>query len=118
MTQPLEHLLFDKADEVREGEKWRLELLAVLRSGESPCSPDGVVRPCQARGRHRPVHGTSSAVQISGRMHVVMRDGTEIDSGPGEVMSLPPGHDAWVVVGDQPVVAIDWQGASVWARPQ
>jgi hypothetical protein len=28
---------------------------------------------------------------------------------------LPPGHDAWVV-GDEPVVAIDWQGASVWAR--
>jgi len=32
-------------------------------------------------------------------------------------MSLPVGHDAWVV-GNEPVVAIDWQGASVWARTE
>jgi hypothetical protein len=31
-----------------------------------------------------------------------------LDAGPGEITSLPPGHDAWVV-GDEPVVAIDWQ---------
>jgi len=52
---------------------------------------------------------------MSGRMHLVMQDGTEHDFGPGDVASIPPGHDAWVV-GDEPVVAIDWQGASVWAR--
>jgi hypothetical protein len=46
-----------------------------------------------------------------------MADGTELESGPGEITSLPPGHDAWVV-GDEPVVAIDWQGASVWAAKQ
>jgi hypothetical protein len=46
-----------------------------------------------------------------------MEDGTELDAVAGEVTSLPPGHDAWVV-GDEPVVAIDWHGASVWARPQ
>jgi hypothetical protein len=28
---------------------------------------------------------------------------------------LPPGHDAWVV-GDEPVVVIDWGGAHVWAK--
>jgi len=44
----------------------------------------------------------------------VMADGTEIESGPGDVTSLPPGHDAWVV-GEEPVAAIDWHGASVWA---
>src|SRR3954452_1244672 len=27
MTQPLEHLTFEKPDEVREGDNWRLELL-------------------------------------------------------------------------------------------
>jgi hypothetical protein len=32
--------------------------------------------------------------QISGRMHVVMSDGTELDAGPGEITSLPPGHDS------------------------
>ncbi len=55
--------------------------------------------------------------QLSGHMHVVMSDGTELDTGPGEITSLPAGHDAWVV-GDEPVVAIDWQGASVWAARQ
>ena len=74
MTQPLEHVSFDKPDEVREGEN-------------------------------------------SGRIRVVMADRTELDAGPGEITSLPPGHDAWVV-GDEPVVAIDWQGASIWAREQ
>jgi hypothetical protein len=40
-----------------------------------------------------------------------------MESGPGDVTTLPPGHDAWVV-GYEPVVAIDWHGASVWAvRP-
>jgi hypothetical protein len=59
----------------------------------------------------------SPQYQLSGRIHVVMADGTELEAGPGEVTSLPPGHDAWVV-GDEPVVAIDWQGASVWANPE
>jgi hypothetical protein len=44
-----------------------------------------------------------------------MEDGTELEVLAGEVSSLPPGHDAWVV-GDETVVAVDWQGASVWAR--
>lgn len=50
---------------------------------------------------------------VQGTIHVVMEDGTEFDVGPGEVSLLPPGHDAWVV-GDEPVVAIDWSGASAW----
>ena len=53
--------------------------------------------------------------QISGRMHIVMADGTEFDSGPGQVTTLPSGHDVWVV-GDQPVVLIDWAGASNYAK--
>lgn len=53
---------------------------------------------------------------LSGTVGVRMADGTEFEVGPGEVSVLPPGHDAWVV-GDQPVVAIDWGGAHVWAAP-
>jgi hypothetical protein len=53
--------------------------------------------------------------QISGRMHVKMQDGTEFDLGPGDVSVLPSGHDAWVV-GDQPVVVVDWFGASNYAK--
>lgn len=53
--------------------------------------------------------------QVSGRLHVVMADGTEFDSKPGDVCVLPSGHDAWVV-GQDPVVLIDWYGAGKYAR--
>jgi len=53
--------------------------------------------------------------QISGRMRVVMADGKEMESGPGDVAVIPPGHDAWVV-GDEPVVVVDWGGAANYAR--
>jgi hypothetical protein len=44
-----------------------------------------------------------------------MADGAEFDVGPGEITALPSGHDAWVV-GDEPVVLIDWCGASNYAK--
>jgi quercetin dioxygenase-like cupin family protein len=53
--------------------------------------------------------------QASGRLHVVMSDGTTFEVGPGDVIMLPPGHDAWVV-GDEPVVVIDWSGAANYAK--
>jgi hypothetical protein len=53
--------------------------------------------------------------QVSGRLHVVMEDGAEFDLGPGDVSVLPSGHDAWVIGGD-PVVLVDWFGASNYAK--
>jgi len=53
--------------------------------------------------------------QISGRMRVKMTDGQEFEMGPGDVALVPSGHDAWVV-GDEAVVAIDWQGATNYAK--
>lgn len=53
--------------------------------------------------------------QISGRMHVKMADGQEFEMGPGDVAVMPSGHDAWVV-GEEAVVAIDWQGATNYAK--
>ena len=44
-----------------------------------------------------------------------MADGTEFDGHPGEVTTLPEGHDAWVI-GDEPVVLVDWWGASDYAK--
>ena len=52
---------------------------------------------------------------VSGRLRIRMADGTEFEAGPGEVTALPPGHDAWVV-GSEPVVVIDWSGASNYAK--
>ena len=53
---------------------------------------------------------------VSGKLGIRMDDGTELVAGPGDITSLPSGHDAWVV-GDEPVVVVDWYGASSYARP-
>ena len=119
MTQPFEHVSFDQPDEVRRGENWQMELVNLaggVQVGRVTLQPGW-----RWTEDVKPVAGTELCMaphqqyQLSGRVHVAMQDGTEIEAGPGEIMSLPPGHDAWVV-GDEPVVAIDWQGASVWAR--
>jgi hypothetical protein len=39
-----------------------------------------------------------------------MRDGTECDLKAGDMAIVPPGHDAWVV-GDEPYVTLDIEGA-------
>jgi mannose-6-phosphate isomerase-like protein (cupin superfamily) len=70
----------------------------------------------------KPIAGTSSCaahhtlVVLSGRMHVVMDDGSEFDVGPGDVTVIPPGHDAWTV-GDEACVVVDWTGVARYAKP-
>ena len=52
---------------------------------------------------------------VSGRLAIRMDDGSEFVAGPGDVTALPSGHDAWVV-GDEPVVVVDWCGASKYGK--
>jgi mannose-6-phosphate isomerase-like protein (cupin superfamily) len=51
---------------------------------------------------------------LSGRTHVAMADGREMDIGPGDVATIPAGHEAWVV-GDESCVLLDFGGA---VRPE
>jgi hypothetical protein len=51
----------------------------------------------------------------AGTLHIIMADGSEFDAGPGEITFLPAGHDAFVV-GNEPVVVIDWHGATNYAE--
>lgn len=48
---------------------------------------------------------------LSGQMAVRMDDGTESVAGPGAVVSIAAGHDAWIV-GGEACVFVDF-GASV-----
>ena len=52
---------------------------------------------------------------ISGRMKVVMDDGTEGELGPGDMAAIEPGHDAWTV-GDEPCVAVDFGAIAQYAK--
>ena len=62
--------------------------------------------------RMKPIAGTESCefphflYVISGRMRVLMDDGSEVELRPGDVASIPPGHDA-EVLGDEPCVTVD-----------
>lgn len=68
----------------------------------------------------RPIAGGDSCQShhflyvISGRIHVKMDDGTEGEAGPGELVRVEPGHDAWVV-GDEPCVTIDFGASPLYA---
>lgn len=64
-------------------------------------------------------HGRAEILSVGGaevgRLAIRMDDGTEMIAGPGDITSLPSGHDAWVV-GEEPVVVVDWFGASQYGK--
>jgi hypothetical protein len=113
-----EHKAFENPDDVREFPNGRAEILKIA---------DGEV------GRYvfepgwrwsndvKNIAGTESCqvphfqYHVSGRLAIRMDDGTELIAGPGDITSLPSGHDGWVV-GDEPAVVIDWYGASTYAK--
>jgi hypothetical protein len=113
-----EHKHLNAPDETRTFEKGKVELLNIgggqvgrltLEPGwrwSEHVKPIAETEWCEAP--HFQYH-------VAGRLHVVMADGTEFDAGPGDVTALPSGHDAWVV-GDEPVVVVDWSGASNYAK--
>ena len=69
----------------------------------------------------KPIAGTDSCevyhlgYVVSGRMAVRMDDGTEGEVGPGDIVHLEPGHDAWIV-GDEPCVMLDFGGSTAYAK--
>jgi quercetin dioxygenase-like cupin family protein len=84
----------------------------------------GVFEPGWRWSEHvKPIAGTPScqathaAYVLEGRMAVRMDDGSEIEYGPGDVMYVPAGHDAWIV-GDKPCVLVDFTGVPTYAKPR
>ena len=117
-TQSTEHRSYAEPDEVREFPHGRAEILKVggAEIGRLVLQPgwrwSNDVKPLAGTDLCEAPH---MQYHVSGRLGVRMGDGTEFEAGPGDVTSLPQGHDAWVV-GDEPVVVVDWYGASNYAR--
>lgn len=109
---------FSRPDEVREFPKGKVELVniggktigrAIFQPGwrwSTSVKPIAHTESCEA---------PHFQYQISGVLHVKLDDGTEFDSKAGDIVNLPKGHDAWVV-GNEPVVAVDFQGMVDYAK--
>ncbi len=118
MKVPAELKRFEEPDEVREFPKGRLELVRIggATVGRATFQPGW-----RWSESVQPLAGTKSCeaphfqYHVSGTFMVRMDDGTELECGPGDVSLLPSGHDAWVV-GDEPVVLVDFQGMIDYAK--
>jgi hypothetical protein len=109
---------FGKPDEVRDFPLGRLELIkmgiavvgrAILEPGwRWSTSVQPVVKTKSCEAPHFQYH-------VSGVLRVRMDDGSEFDCRPGDVSALAAGHDAWVV-GNEPVVLVDFQGMRDYAQ--
>lgn len=116
--QETEHRSFDKSDEVREFPNGRAE---ILRVGGSEIGRLVFEPGWRWSNDVKPIAATESCAaphfqyHVAGRLAIRMDDGTEFVAVPGDVTSLPSGHDAWVL-GDEPVVVVDWFGASNYAK--
>jgi len=119
LEQTVEHKTFSKPDEVREFPHGRAEILNVCGA------PIGrlVLQPGWRWSTSvKPIAGTASCeaphfqYHIQGKLGIKMDDGSEYIAVAGDITSLPKGHDAWVI-GNEPVILVDWYGASNYAKP-
>src|SRR3989338_5218614 len=109
---------FRTPDEVRTFEKGQVDLVKVggAAMGRAVFQPGWKWSTCV-----KPVAKTKSCeaahfgYQVSGTMRIRMDDGTEVECRAGDVAVVPPGHDAWVV-GNEPVVIVDFQGLRDYAK--
>ena len=108
----------NRPDEVRSFDKGKLELVkiggttvgrGIFQPGwkwSESVKPLAKTKSCEAP--HFQYH-------VSGTLRVKMDDGTQVDLKAGDVSLLPSGHDAWVV-GNEPVVVVDFQGMIDYAK--
>jgi hypothetical protein len=118
LRQETERVSFGAPSEVREFPHGRVELVSIggAEVGRLVLEPGW-----RWSNDVKPIAGTDSCeaphfqYHVSGRLAIRMDDGTEFVAEPGDITSLPSGHDAWVV-GDEPAVVVDWYGATNYAR--
>ena len=109
---------FGLPDEVRSFDKGKMDVVTLdnVTVGLATFEPGWQWSECV-----KPIAGTDSCqvphvgYVLSGRIKVVMDDGSEEEFGPGDAVVIPPGHDAWTV-GDVPCIMLDFAGANEYAK--
>jgi quercetin dioxygenase-like cupin family protein len=117
-TVTAEHKTLSTPDEETAFEKGRVELVNIGGGTVGRLT----LEPGWRWSVHvKPIAGTELCeaphfqYHASGVLRIQMADGSEFDARPGDITALPSGHDAWVI-GDEPVVVIDWNGASNYGK--
>jgi hypothetical protein len=108
----------NRPDEVRTFDKGKLEIINIggRTVGRATFQPGW-----RWSNSVKPLVNTKSCeaphfqYHISGTLRVKMDDGAEKDFKAGDVSLLESGHDAWVI-GDEPVVIVDFQGMLDYAK--
>jgi hypothetical protein len=109
---------FDAPDEVRSFPNGKLELLKFgdTMVGRATFNPGWKwSTSLQPLVKTKSCESLHFGYLVSGTLMVVMDDGTRIECKPGDVALLPKGHDSWVV-GNEPVVVVDFQGMIDYAK--
>ena len=116
--QKIQKKSLNRPDETRKFDRGKLELVTLgdMTVGRAVFEPgwrwSKSVKPIAKTEWCEAPH---NQYMISGHLKVAMSDGTETEFGPGDFAVIPPGHDGWVV-GDEPVVAIDFLGMKNYAK--
>jgi hypothetical protein len=114
----LEAKKLDAPDETRSFDKGKLDVVNVTGAtiGRATFEPgwkwSESVKPIVGTDSCQTLH---AGYVVSGRINIVMDDGTEREFGPGDAYRIEPGHDAWVV-GNEPYAGLDFTGAADYAK--
>jgi quercetin dioxygenase-like cupin family protein len=108
----IESKSFDRPDETKELDKTTIELVDLAGGQVQRTTFQPGWRWTESVGPA--MHADRCSVNhlayvVSGRLRAEHDDGSVGEVKPGDVLHLAPGHDAWVV-GDEPVVLIEFQG--------
>ena len=109
---------FINPDEVRTFPRGKLELVKIggATVGRATLEPGWRwAESVQPLAKTKSCEATHFQYHVSGILMVVMDDGTQLECKVGDVSLLPTGHDAWVV-GNEPVVVVDFQGMIDYAK--
>lgn len=109
---------FDQPEETRSFDNGKVDLVEIAgnKVGRARLEPgwkwSEAVKPIVGGDSCQIAH---VGYAISGHLHVVMDDGTELDIKAGDAYEIAPGHDAWVE-GNEAYQGVEFESLAGYAK--